>query len=96
MLKLPQPDRVLSAWDVKGVAADAIGELPLPGIEGRALDPGDIWSVVILASANQTSIREVCTENQETPVMTPSSSGSIHSIETDSNSPPISYSCSWP
>ena len=67
VLELPQPDGFLSAWDVKEVAADVIGELPVPGIEGRALDPGDIWSVVTLASVNQTSVREVCAENHETP-----------------------------
>ncbi|EMA56693.1 ISH3 family transposase [Halococcus thailandensis] len=67
MLELPQPDGFLSAWDVKGVATDVIGELPLPGIEGSPLDPGDIWSVVILASTNQSSIREVCAENHEAP-----------------------------
>lgn len=44
-----------------------IGELPLPGIEGSPLDPGDIWSVVILASTNQSSVREVCAENHEAP-----------------------------
>ena len=59
MLELPPPDGVLSAWDVKGVAAIAIGELSLPGIEGLPLDPGDIWPVVIFASVNQTSVREV-------------------------------------
>ena len=58
MLELPQLDGFLSAWDVKGVAVDVIRELPLPGIEGSPLDPGGIWSVVILASANQTSVRE--------------------------------------
>ena len=67
MLQLPQPDGFLSAWDVKGVAADVIGELPLPEIEGSPLDPVDIWSAVILASVNQTSLREVCAENHDAP-----------------------------
>ncbi|EMA48520.1 transposase IS4 family protein [Halococcus salifodinae DSM 8989] len=39
----------------------------MPGIEGSPLDPGDIWSVVILASVNQTSVREVYAENREAP-----------------------------
>ena len=39
----------------------------MPGIEGSPLDPGDIWPVVTLASVNQTSVREVCTENREAP-----------------------------
>ena len=52
---------------VKEVAMDVIGELPLPGIEGSPLDPGDIWPVTILASVNQTSVREVCAENHGTP-----------------------------
>ena len=67
VLELPQPGGFLSAWDIKGVAVDVIRELPLPGIEGLPLDPGGIWSVVILASANQTSVREVCAENHEAP-----------------------------
>ena len=67
VIQLPQPDGFLSAWNVKGVAADVIGGLPLPEIEGRALGPGDIWSVAILASVNQISVREVCDENHESP-----------------------------
>ena len=67
MLQLPQPDGFLSAWDVKGVAADVIGEFPLPGIEGSSFDPDEIWPVVVLASVNRTSVREVCAENHETP-----------------------------
>ena len=65
VLQVPQPDGFLSAWDVKDVAADVIGELPLPGIEGSPLDPGDIWPVVVFASVNRTSVREVCAENHE-------------------------------
>ena len=65
MLQVSQPHGFLSAWDVKGVAADVIRELSLPGIEGSLLDPGDIWPVAILASVNQTSVREVCAENSE-------------------------------
>jgi len=33
VLQVPQPDGFLSAWDIKGVAADVIGKLPLSGIE---------------------------------------------------------------
>ena len=69
MLQVPQPDGFLSAWDIKGVAADVIGKLPLSGIEGSPLDPGDIWPVVIFASVNQTSVREVCDENHEAPML---------------------------
>ena len=67
MPELPQPDGFLSAWDAKGVATDVIGEFPLSGIEGSPLDPGDIWPIIILASTNQTSVREVCAENHEAP-----------------------------
>jgi len=56
VFSIPQPDVVLSARDVKEVAADVIGELPLPGIEGSPLDSGDIWPVVNMASVNQTSV----------------------------------------
>ena len=96
VLELPQPDGFLSAWDVKEVAADVIGELPLPGIEGSPLDPGDIWSAVILASFNQTSIREVCAENMKLPATIPSSTGSTLLIEAGSSLPLTSCSCSWP
>ena len=41
MLDLPEPDGVLSAADVKDVAADVIGQLPFQGIEGSPLDSGD-------------------------------------------------------
>lgn len=67
VLELPQTNGFLSAWDAKGVAADVIREFSLPGIEDSPLDPDEIWSVIILASVNQTSIREVCAENHEAP-----------------------------
>jgi len=56
MLNLPEPDGVLSAADVKEVAADVIGQLPLRGIEGSPLDSDDIWPVVTMASVNQSSV----------------------------------------
>ena len=63
MFSIPQPDGVLSDSDVKDLAEDVICQLPLPGIEGSPLDPGDIWAVVILAAVNQTSIWETCKDN---------------------------------
>ncbi|RZV06499.1 DDE family transposase [Natrinema hispanicum] len=63
VFKTPQPDGVLSDSDVKHLAEDVICQLPLPGIEGSPLDPGDIWAVVILAAVNQTSIWETCKDN---------------------------------
>lgn len=65
MFTILQSDGVLSASDVKGVAADVIGQLP--AIEGSHLDSGDIWPVVILAAVNQMSIRETCDETDDTP-----------------------------
>lgn len=67
VLKTPEPDDVLTDSDIKELAEDVIGELPLPGIEGSPLDSDDIWSVVTLASVNQTSIWEVCNNNNSTP-----------------------------
>ena len=67
MFDLPEPDGHLSASDVKDLAADLIGQLPLPGVEGSPLDPGDIWIVVILACANQASIWETCNDTDGTP-----------------------------
>ncbi len=63
VFSVPQPDGVLSDSDVKDLAEDVICQLPLPGIEGSPLDPGDIWAVVILAAVNQTSIWETCKDN---------------------------------
>jgi len=67
VLELPRPDGVLSAADVKDVVADVIGQLPLQGIEGRALDSGDIWPVVTMASVNQSSVWEVTSQTDDTP-----------------------------
>jgi len=63
VFSIPQPDGVLSDSDVKDLAEDVICQLPLPGIEGSPLDPGDIWAVVILAAVNQTSVWETCKDN---------------------------------
>jgi len=67
VLELPEPDGVLSAADVKDVAADMIGQLPLRGIEGSPLDSGDIWPVVTMASVNQSSVWEVTSQTDDTP-----------------------------
>ncbi|AUX10561.1 ISH3 family transposase [Halalkaliarchaeum desulfuricum] len=58
MFSIPDPDEYLSASDVKGVAEEVITPLPLPGVGGSPLNPGDIWLVVILACVNETSIWE--------------------------------------
>ena len=67
MFTIPEPDGHLSASDVKDVAADVITPLPLPGVEGSPLDPGDILLVVILARVNETSIWETCNDTDGTP-----------------------------
>jgi len=67
VLELPEPDGSLSAADVKDVAADVIGQLPLQGIEGSPLDSGDIWPVVTMASVNQSSVWEVTSQTDDTP-----------------------------
>jgi hypothetical protein len=64
---IPDPDRYLSASDVKDVAEEIIAPLPLPGVEGSPLDPGDIWLVVIMACANQNSIWETCSDTEAAP-----------------------------
>jgi len=64
---IPQPDGCLSATDVKELAKDIVGQLPLPGIEGSPLDPGEIWAVVTLAGVNQASIWETCKDNDNAP-----------------------------
>jgi hypothetical protein len=67
VLKLPEPDGVLSAADVKEAAADLIGELPMEGIEGSPLDSDDIWPVVTMASVNQSSVWDVTSQTDDTP-----------------------------
>ncbi len=67
MFKIPDPDDYLSASDVKDVAEEVIAPLPLPGVEGSPLDPGDIWLVVILACVNQNSIWDTCNDTNGTP-----------------------------
>ena len=67
VFKIPQPDGCLSATDVKELAEDVIRQLPLPGIEGSPLDPGEIWTAVTLAAVNQTSIWETCKDNDKAP-----------------------------
>ena len=67
MFNLPDPDDCFSASDVKDVAEEVVSPLPLPGVEGSPLDPGDIWLVVILACVNQTSIWETYNDTNGTP-----------------------------
>ena len=67
MFSIPQSDDCLSATDVKELAKHLVGQLPVPGIEGLPLDPGDIWATVILAAVNQTSIWETCKDNDNAP-----------------------------
>jgi len=67
VFSIPDPDGYLSASDVKDVAEEVIAPLPLPGVEGSPLDPGDIWLVVILACVNQNSIWDTCNDTDGTP-----------------------------
>ena len=67
MFDVTQLDDRLSASDAKELAQDQIDDLPLPGIEGRALDPGDIWPVVTRAAVGKTSVWEICSQTDDTP-----------------------------
>ena len=67
MFDVSQPDSRLSASDAKELAEDQISDLPLPGIEGSPLDPGDIWPVVARAAVGQTSVWEICSQTDDTP-----------------------------
>jgi hypothetical protein len=64
---IPDPDDYLSASDVTDVAEGVTAPLPLSGVGGSPLDAGDIWLVVILVCANQTSIWETCNDTSGTP-----------------------------
>jgi len=46
---------------------DVIRQIPLPGIGGSSLDPGEIWAVIILAAVDQTSVWETCKDNDNPP-----------------------------
>ena len=67
MFDITQPDDRLSSSDAKELAHDQIDGLPLPGIEGRALDPGDIWPVVTRVAVGKTSVWEICSQTAGTP-----------------------------
>jgi len=67
VFSISNPDEYILAADVKDVAEEVITPLPLPGVEGSLLDPGDIWLVVILACTNQTSIWDTCNDTDGTP-----------------------------
>ena len=67
MFDVTQPDDHLSSSDAKELAQDQIDDLPLPGIEGSPLDPGDIWPVGTRAAVGQTSGWEICSRTDDTP-----------------------------
>jgi hypothetical protein len=69
VITILNPDRYLSASDVKDAAVEFINCLPLPGVGGHSpIDPGDIWLVVILACVNQTSMCEGKEHGQTNPL----------------------------
>jgi len=78
---IPQPGGCLSATDVKELAEDLVGQLPLPGIEGSPLDPGEIWPAVTLVAVNQTPSGKPAKTTTTLPVTTLSWTGSILSTE---------------
>lgn len=53
MFKIFDSDSYISVSDVKGVSEEVIAPLPLPGVGGNPLDPGDIWLVVIWAASTR-------------------------------------------
>jgi hypothetical protein len=67
MFSIPDPDRYFSASDLKDVAEEVISPLPLPGVEGSPLNPGDIWLVVVLACTNQNSIWDTYNDTDGAP-----------------------------
>jgi len=67
LFTIPQPDGCLSATDVKELAKDLVGQLPLPGSRGEPSIPGEIWAVVTLAAVNQTSVWKTCKDNDNGP-----------------------------
>ncbi|SDD91826.1 hypothetical protein SAMN05192552_10761, partial [Natrinema hispanicum] len=64
---LTDPDEFISNRQLKALSLELLLLIPMPGIEGSPLDPGDIMEVVLRAAAGTTSVNGVTTNTEETP-----------------------------
>lgn len=66
-MNLTQPDKIISAADLESVALEYLRLLPIPGVEGRTLDPADGWATVLHAAVEQTSVHDICSQTTNSP-----------------------------
>ncbi|WP_114578608.1 ISH3 family transposase [Saliphagus sp. LR7] len=66
-MDLTNPDTTITAADLESLALQHLTELPVPGVEGRALDPEKAWAAVLSAAVEQTSIHDICAQTINTP-----------------------------
>jgi hypothetical protein len=65
-MDLQRPDEIITPADLESLALEYLRPLPIPGVEGRTLDPDDGWATVLLlrflpVSLSITADREPCT-----------------------------------
>ena len=61
------PDKTITAADLESLALEYLNSLPIPGVEGRTLDPDDAWATVLHAAVEQTSVHNICEQTTDTP-----------------------------
>jgi hypothetical protein len=66
-MDLLHPDKTITPPDLESLALEYLGLLPIPGVEGRTLDPDDGWATVLHAAVEQTSIHDICDQTTDTP-----------------------------
>ena len=66
-MDLIHPDKIITAANLESLALEYLRQLPIPGVEGRTLDPDDGWATVLHAAVEQTSIHDICTQTTNTP-----------------------------
>lgn len=66
-MDLENPDTFITAADLESLALEDLKLLPIPGVEGRTLDPDDGWATVLHAAVEQTSIHDICDQTTDTP-----------------------------
>ena len=79
---LTDPDEFISNRQLKALSLELLLLIPMPGIEGSPLDPGDIMEVVLRAAAGTTSVNGVTTNTEETPNREPVMDW-LHTIQKD-------------
>ena len=66
-MDLCHPDEMITAADLESLALEYLTALPIPGVEGRTLDPQDGWATVLQAAVEQTSVHDVTKQTANTP-----------------------------